>query len=86
MLERGDASAADIDIGMKLGAGLPMGPLELSDFVGLDTLSAIAKGWREGRVASGEIDATAVEEVPILERLVKEGKLGRKSGEGFFKY
>lgn len=55
-------------------------------FVGLDTLSAIARGWREDRVSTGEIDAAAVEEVDMLEELVKAGKKGRKSGEGFFKY
>lgn len=57
-----------------------------AQFVGLDTLSAIARGWRESRVETGEIDPSAVEEVGILERLVAEGKKGRKSGEGFFKY
>ncbi|GAA5908590.1 3-hydroxyacyl-CoA dehydrogenase family protein [Sporobolomyces salmoneus] len=86
MYERGDATAEDIDTAMKLGAGLPMGPLELSDFVGLDTLSHIARGWRQERVETGEIDSKAVEEVDVLEELVKGGKTGRKSGEGFFKY
>lgn len=123
MVERGDATAADIDTAMKLGAGLPMGSFIIlshrsfrtddnndddrtsralrralscrfangdtdlfSQFVGLDTLSAIAKGWREDRVSTGEINAQAVEEVGILEKLVGEGKKGRKSGEGFYKY
>ncbi|GAA6019339.1 hypothetical protein JCM11491_000900 [Sporobolomyces phaffii] len=86
MYERGDASAKDIDTAMKLGAGLPMGPLELSDFVGLDTLSHIARGWRQERVETGELDAKSVEEVGVLEKLVQGGKTGRKSGEGFFKY
>ncbi|BGO95991.1 hypothetical protein NBRC10512_006459 [Rhodotorula toruloides] len=86
MVERGDATAADIDTAMKLGAGVPMGPLELSDFVGLDTLSHIARGWREERVQTGEIDAKQVEEIKILDKLVAEGKKGRKSGEGFFIY
>lgn len=63
-----------------------MGPIELSDMVGLDTLSHIAKGWRESRVSTGEISAEIVKEVPNLESLVKEGKFGRKSGEGFYKY
>ncbi|KAM0789893.1 hypothetical protein ACM66B_006735 [Microbotryomycetes sp. NB124-2] len=86
MVERGDASAEDVDTAMKLGAGLPMGPIELSDFVGLDTLSFIAEGWRNDRVKTGEIDEKQVETVNILDKLVKEGKKGRKSGEGFFKY
>lgn len=59
----------------------PLGPLQ---FVGLDTLSHIARGWREERVSTGEIDSKQVEEVPTLEKLVKAGKLGRKSGKGLF--
>ncbi|SCZ97927.1 BZ3500_MvSof-1268-A1-R1_Chr3-3g06461 [Microbotryum saponariae] len=85
MVERGDATAEDVDTAMKLGAGLPMGPIELSDFVGLDTLSNISKGWHEDRVSTGEIEAKQVEEIDLLDKLVKEGKTGRKSGEGFYK-
>lgn len=55
-----------------------------AQFVGLDTLSHIARGWREERVSTGEIDAKQVEEVPTLEKLVQSGKLGRKSGKGLF--
>ncbi|GAA98425.1 uncharacterized protein L969DRAFT_87068 [Mixia osmundae IAM 14324] len=86
MVERGEASAEDVDVAMKLGAGYPMGPFELSDFVGLDTLSHISRGWRDSRVETGEISAEAVKESPLLEQLVKENKLGRKTGEGFRKY
>ncbi|GAA5859166.1 hypothetical protein JCM8547_008897 [Rhodosporidiobolus lusitaniae] len=89
MVERGDATAEDIDTAMKLGAGVPMGPVELSDFVGLDTLSHIASGWRSRSASSSSSDSIApalVEEVKVLEKLVKEGKTGRKSGEGFFDY
>lgn len=55
-------------------------------FVGLDTLAFIAKGWRDSRVSTGEIEPTAVAEIDLLERLVGEGKKGRKTGGGFFKY
>jgi len=81
MLERGDASAKDIDTGMKLGAGYPMGPLELADYVGLDTNYFIMKGWEE-KYPGNPMFAN----IPLLEKMYKEGKLGRKSGEGFYKY
>ncbi|KAG8688320.1 hypothetical protein FRC09_012966 [Ceratobasidium sp. 395] len=82
MLERGDATAEDIDTAMKLGAGYPMGPIQLTDFVGLDTCQNIMTGWREKRALSPEL----VKPIKVLEDKVKEGKLGRKNGEGFFKY
>ncbi|KAG9005679.1 hypothetical protein FRB93_009605 [Tulasnella sp. JGI-2019a] len=88
LVERGDATAEDVDVAMKLGAGYPMGPLELADFVGLDTCHHILSGWRE-KVESGEEKALTLEmvaESKTLTDLVKQGKLGRKSGEGFFKY
>ena len=47
MVERGDASAKDVDTAMKLGAGYPMGPFELADYVGLDTNKFIITGWSE---------------------------------------
>lgn len=81
MLERGDASARDIDIAMKLGAGYPMGPFELSDYVGLDTTVNILTGWHEKFP-----DNPLFKPIPMLEKMVKEGKLGTKSGEGFYKY
>ncbi|PWN94167.1 putative short chain 3-hydroxyacyl-CoA dehydrogenase mitochondrial precursor [Acaromyces ingoldii] len=84
LVERGDASVQDVDTAMKLGAGYPMGPFELSDLVGLDTLSHIAKGWRESRVSTGEISEEIVKESKLLEDLVKQGKLGKKSGGGFY--
>ena len=81
MLERGDASARDIDLAMKLGAGYPMGPFELSDYVGLDTTKFIVEGWHEKYP-----DEPLFHPSPMLEQLVAEGKLGVKSGEGFYKY
>lgn len=84
LVERGEATPRDVDTAMKLGAGYPMGPFELSDMVGLDTLAAISRGWRESRVATGEISAQMVEESQMLEKLVKEGRLGKKSEKGGF--
>lgn len=81
MLDRGDASARDIDIGMKLGAGHPMGPIELADYVGLDTVYFIMNGWHEK-----DPENPLFTPVESLKRLVKDGKLGVKSGEGYYKY
>ncbi len=79
MVEQGVASAADIDTAMKLGYGHPMGPLELTDLVGLDVRLGIAKYLTE---AIGP----AFSPPAILERMVAEGKLGKKSGEGFYRW
>ncbi|XP_026463791.1 probable 3-hydroxyacyl-CoA dehydrogenase B0272.3 [Ctenocephalides felis] len=81
MFERGDASAKDIDIAMKLGAGYPMGPLELADYVGLDTTYFIIDGWHKKYP-----DNTLFNPPSVLSKMVKEGKLGVKSGEGFYNY
>jgi 3-hydroxyacyl-CoA dehydrogenase len=81
MLERGDASREDIDTAMQLGCGHPMGPLTLTDYVGLDTTLFILQGWKERYP-----DEPSFEVPAILERLVAEGKLGRKTGEGFYKW
>ena len=81
MLERGVASAEDIDTAMKLGAGHPMGPLQLADYVGLDTCLFILEGW------SQKYPDVEIFQVPeLLRTLVAEGKLGNKSGEGFYKH
>jgi len=81
MLERGDATAEDIDTAMKLGAGYPMGPFELSDYVGLDLAVHIGSGWEKRFPGNPDF------KVPdIVRQKVKEGKFGRKSGEGFYKY
>lgn len=80
MVEEGVASAADIDTAMKLGYNHPMGPLELTDLVGLDVRLAIAE-----HLAS-ELDDRRFAPPALLRRLVAEGKLGRKSGEGFYRW
>jgi len=73
------ASVPDIDAAMRLGAGHPMGPLTLADYVGLDTLLAILRNWRAAHPAEPAFSVP-----PLLEALVKEGRLGRKSGAGFY--
>lgn len=81
MLERGDASAVDIDNAMKLGCGFPMGPIELTDYVGLDTTLSIVEGW------TARFPNEPAFKVPTLLRdLVAQGKLGRKTGQGFYKW
>jgi 3-hydroxybutyryl-CoA dehydrogenase len=79
-LEEGVGSVADIDEGMRLGCGHPMGPLALLDFVGLDTTYSIANimfdEFREKRFAPP----------PLLKRMVQAGLFGRKSGKGFYDY
>ncbi len=80
MLEQGLASAEDIDTAAKLGLGHPMGPLELQDMVGLDVTYYATKSIYE---KTGE---PAMKPPKILEDMVKAGKLGRKTGEGFYKY
>ncbi|CAM9781073.1 unnamed protein product [Sphacelaria rigidula] len=79
MLDRGDGSVEDIDKSMELGAGHPMGPLTLSDYVGLDTCLSILNGW----VDKYPTEPSFV--VPeCLKQKVAAGKLGRKTGEGFY--
>lgn len=60
-----------------------MQPFKLLDFVGLDTTSYIADGWRE-KAEQGQISKELVQPIPMLEEMVKEGKMGRKSGKGFY--
>jgi 3-hydroxybutyryl-CoA dehydrogenase len=78
--ENGTGTIEDIDKGMKLGCGYPMGPFTLLDFVGLDTTYYIAnimfEDYREPRFAPP----------PLLKRMVLAGRLGRKSGRGFYDY
>ncbi len=78
--EGGLASKEDIDKGMKLGCGYPMGPLELLDFVGLDTTYYIAQIMFE------EFKDPMMAAPPLLKRMVLAGRHGRKSGKGFYDY
>ncbi len=79
-LAEGVASAADIDTGMKLGTNWPMGPLAVADIVGLDTTKAILESLER------ELGDARYRPAAILGELVAAGKLGRKSGAGFFDY
>ncbi|XP_070774637.1 hydroxyacyl-coenzyme A dehydrogenase, mitochondrial isoform X2 [Enoplosus armatus] len=79
--ERGHGSKEDIDIAMKLGAGYPMGPFELADYVGLDTSKFIIDGW-----SAMDPGNPLFAQSELLNKLVAEGKCGRKTGEGFYKY
>ena len=78
--ERGLGTVEDIDKGMKLGCGHPMGPLTLLDFVGLDTTYYIAN------IMFDEYKDAMFAAPPLLKRMVLAGKTGRKAGEGFYKY
>lgn len=79
-LMEGVASATDIDVAMKLGTNYPYGPLQWADIIGVDNVYAVMKGlyreWGEDRYRPA----------PLLKRMVLAGRLGRKSGQGFFTY
>jgi len=80
-LYEGIASEADIDTAMKLGTNVPMGPLTLADFIGLDTCLAIMKVLHEGMGGDSKYRPC-----PLLTKYVEAGWLGRKAGRGFFDY
>lgn len=80
MLESGFASAEDIDTGMVVGCAHPMGPLALSDLIGLDTTLAVAESLY------AEFKEPHLAPPPLLSRMTQAGLLGRKSGQGFFSY
>ncbi|MEJ2358268.1 MAG: 3-hydroxyacyl-CoA dehydrogenase NAD-binding domain-containing protein [Deinococcales bacterium] len=79
-LSEGVASAEDIDRAMKLGANMPIGPLALSDLVGLDV------GLAATEALFAEFGDPKYRPAPLMRQMVRAGKLGRKSGEGFFRY
>jgi 3-hydroxybutyryl-CoA dehydrogenase len=80
MYEEGFASREDIDEGMKRGAGHPMGPLSLCDFIGLDVLHAVCNSLYE------EFKRDEYAPPPVMKRMIAAGRLGRKSGRGFYDY
>lgn len=80
MVESGFASAEDIDTGMVAGCAHPMGPLRLTDLIGLDTTAAVAQSMY------AEFKEPLYAPPPLLMRMVEAGLLGRKSGRGFFEY
>jgi 3-hydroxybutyryl-CoA dehydrogenase len=80
MLESGFASAEDIDTGMVVGCAHPMGPLALTDLIGLDTTLAVADSLYE------EFKEPHLAPPPLLSRMTQAGLMGRKSGQGFFSY
>lgn len=79
-LYEGVATASDIDQAMKLGTNQPMGPLELADFIGLDTCLAIMNVLHEG------LGDTKYRPCPLLKKYVLAGRMGKKSGRGFYEY
>lgn len=80
MYEEGFASREDIDEGMRLGAGHPMGPLTVADMVGLDIVYSVGNSMYE------EFKREEYAPPPLLKRMVAAGRLGRKSGRGFYEY
>lgn len=80
MYESGIATAEDIDRGMTLGCGHPMGPLAVLDLIGLDVIAAVARSMEH---STGDARHAVP---PLLDRLIEEGRLGRKTGHGFHRY
>jgi 3-hydroxybutyryl-CoA dehydrogenase len=79
-VDQGLATKEDVDASMKLGCGMPMGPIELLDFVGLDTtlyiMDVLFDAYREAKYAAP----------PLLRRMVAAGRMGKKAGRGFYEY
>lgn len=81
LVERGVASFEDVDVAMKLGAGHPMGPFTLADSVGIDVIKFVTDAWHQA-----EPENPLFTPVKMIDDKFNEGKLGRKTGEGFYKY
>jgi 3-hydroxybutyryl-CoA dehydrogenase len=79
-LQQGVADVTEIDTVMKLGMAHPMGPLQLADFIGLDVCVAIMRVLQEG------FGDSKYAPCPLLVNMVTAGRLGQKSGEGFYRY
>jgi 3-hydroxybutyryl-CoA dehydrogenase len=79
-LMEGTGSAADIDTGARLGLNHPMGPLELSDFIGNDVMLGVMDVLQRG------IGDPKFRAAPLLRQMVAAGHLGRKTGRGFYRY
>jgi 3-hydroxybutyryl-CoA dehydrogenase len=79
-LAEGVASAADIDTAMRLGTNYPRGPLAWGDLIGLDVVLGIMRGLQE------EFGEDRYRPAPLLARYVQAGRLGQKTGQGFFTY
>jgi 3-hydroxybutyryl-CoA dehydrogenase len=80
MVETGFATVEDVDVAMVAGCAHPMGPLKLTDLIGLDTTAAVANSMYE------EFKEPLYAPPPLLLRMVEAGRLGRKSGQGFYSY
>ena len=81
LVDRGVASAPDVDVAMKLGAGHPMGPIQLADYIGLDTIHNIISGW-----VADFPDNPSFQVPASLKAKVDAGQLGRKTGQGYYKW
>ena len=80
LVEAGVTTAADVDLAMKLGMNHPMGPLEMIDMAGIDVATSALEALYE------MTGIEAYKPAGILQQMVKEGRLGRKTGQGFYEY